>query len=171
VPEGEFCNHTVNYCPAHKCLFDLRFLLAMLNSKLSEWYFRLSSTNAHVSHYQLYNLPCPSFREQFASNDRRLLEASITAFEDGDLGSITDSLSSGLRNAPFSPAAYEIIIRAVDQIIEIEVERGVIPRAARSSLDVAAQPYQDLIDELFYAMAGLTREEAEGLEERLSGML
>lgn len=34
VPAGEFCNHKVNYCPAHKCSVDLRLLLGFLNSKL-----------------------------------------------------------------------------------------------------------------------------------------
>jgi hypothetical protein len=34
-----------------------------------------------------------------------------------------------------------------------------------------AQAYQDLIDRLLYAMAGLTEEEARGLEERLARML
>lgn len=61
VPAGEFCNHTVNYCIEPSCTADLRLILALLNSTLSDWYFRLGSTNAHVSHYQLYNLPCPRF--------------------------------------------------------------------------------------------------------------
>jgi len=38
-------------------------------------------------------------------------------------------------------------------------------------LDPKAQPYQDLIDRLFYKLAGLSDEEAMGLEQRLSTML
>jgi hypothetical protein len=41
----------------------------------------------------------------------------------------------------------------------------------RSALCPDAQPYQDLIDRLLYAMAGLSEEEAGGLEERLARML
>jgi len=52
-----------------------------------------------------------------------------------------------------------------------EEARGQISRAQRSALSAQAQPYQDLIDQLLYAMAGLTDEETRGLEERLAAML
>ncbi len=48
--------------------------------------------------------------------------------------------------------------------------RGEIRRVDRSALDPHAQPYQDFIDRLFYAMAGISDAEARGLEERLSQM-
>ena len=35
----------------------------------------------------------------------------------------------------------------------------------------AAQPFQDLIERLLYAMAGLTPDESAGLEARLAQML
>ena len=65
----------------------------------------------------------------------------------------------------------DIIVELVKRIIQIEKARGVIARSDRSRLAETAQPYQDLIDRLFYAMAGLTGAEAQGLEERLSRML
>ena len=52
IPKGEFCNHKVNYCPEHTSKLPLRFVLGLLNSLLADWYFRLGSTNAAVSHYQ-----------------------------------------------------------------------------------------------------------------------
>jgi len=60
---------------------------------------------------------------------------------------------------------------AVDRITAIEESRGDISRSSRSALDPQAQPFQDLIDRLFYAMAGLTNHEVEGLEKRLATML
>lgn len=63
------------------------------------------------------------------------------------------------------------IVEAVNRIMSIEANRGDIARAARSSLDPAAQPYQDLIDRLIYAMASLTSSESTALEERLGQML
>lgn len=62
IPQGEFCNHKINYVPGHKSVLPLKFIAGLLNSDLVDWYFRLGSTNAAVSHYQLHNLPCPSFR-------------------------------------------------------------------------------------------------------------
>ena len=57
IPAEDFCNHKVNYLPNPR--LSIHFVLGLLNSKLCDWYFRLGSTNAAVSHYQLYNLPCP----------------------------------------------------------------------------------------------------------------
>lgn len=171
ILEGDFCNHTVNYCPSHKCSFDLRFLLALLNTKLSEWYFRLGSTNAHVSHYQLYNLPCPIFRDQFTAHDQRMTEEALAAIEKGEIDSVVEFLEPGIRHPPFSQASYMVVIEAVNRIMNVESSRGEISRTARSALATAAQPYQNLIDRLFYEMAGLTTEEINGLEQRLSEML
>jgi hypothetical protein len=52
-----------------------------------------------------------------------------------------------------------------------EADRGDIARTERSALDPAAQPYQDLIDQLFYGMAGLTADEVAALEARYAKML
>lgn len=171
VPEGEFCNHTVNYSPAHKCLFDLRYLVALLNSRLSEWYFRLGSTNAHVSHYQLYNLPCPVFREESRAPDLRLRDETFRHLDAGDFEGALITLATGAAAPPFSPAIRDSIIEAVSHIIDLEIRRGDITRQARSALAPEAQPFQDFIDQLFYMMAGLTDLEVEGLEQRLEGML
>ena len=46
-----------------ECSIALDLLLALLNSKISDWYFRLISTNAAVSHYQLYALRVPTIVE------------------------------------------------------------------------------------------------------------
>lgn len=171
VPVGEFCNHTINYCPANKSSIDLRFLLALLNSKLSDWYFRLGSTNAHVSHYQLYNLPCPIFAENLGNRDELIQERALTALRAGDLAAVFNYLQPLLTTPPFSLAVQNVIIEAVNQISVIEQQRGDIPRSARSALAREAQPYQDLIDRLLYALAGLTDTEATGLEARLARMM
>lgn len=63
------------------------------------------------------------------------------------------------------------MVRLVERITEIEEKRGDIARTERSALDPRAQPYQDLLDKIIYRMAGLTDEDAGGLEERLAKML
>lgn len=171
VPAGEFCNHTINYCPAPKSLLDLRFLLALLNTKLSDWYFRLGSTNAHVSHYQIYNLPCPVFASFESLENQAMARDALERVASCEADRILRILQPALEETPFSLAIQKTIIAAVDRIIAIEESRGDISRTARSALDPEAQPYQDLIDRLFYAMAGLSELEAAGLESRLAGML
>ena len=72
---------------------------------------------------------------------------------------------------PFSLVLQVAIIEAVHQIIAIEQARGEIPRSARSALASAAQPVQDFIDRLLFALAGLTETESAALEERLAQMM
>ncbi len=171
IPENTFCFYTINFCPAPQSNFPLSFLLALLNSKLCDWYFRLGSTNAHANQYQINNLPCPIFSDLPIENDERLKEECLLALENGNIEEVLNLLSPSLENPPFSLVIQSVIIEAVNRIIEIETRRGEISRSARSSLASEAQIYQDLIDKLFYKMAGLTDTEAEGLEERLSQML
>jgi hypothetical protein len=170
IPGGEFCNHKINYLPEHTAKVPLEFALGLLNGKLSDWYFRLGSTNAAVSHYQVYNLPCPVFGEETAA-DRKMRDEAIRARRAGDLEKCFGVVKGGLGRPPFSIAVRDLIVELVTRITQIEATRGEIARTERSRLDPAAQPYQDLIDRLLYAMAGLTDCEAKGLEERLERML
>jgi len=171
VAAGEFCNHKVNYFSERKSSIPLEFVLAILNSKLADWYFRLGSTNAAVSHYQLHNLPCPSFAKQSTPADDRMLSQAIAAVRTSKLVDVSNILAPGLNTSPFSPAVRDTIIEAVKRVMAIESARGDIARTERSALDSKAQPYQDLIDKLFYRMAGLSNEEVIGLEARLMRML
>jgi hypothetical protein len=171
IPAGEFCNHTVNYCPTNTCRIDLALLLALLNSKLGDWYFRLGSTNAHVSHYQLYNLPCPVFADTLPAAESKLQAEVLRAMNKENLERVLDLLGPLLQEPPFSLVVRDVLLEAVKQITVLETARGDIARAERSRLARAAQPYQDLIDRLLYRMAGLSVPEAAGLEERLQHML
>jgi hypothetical protein len=84
---------------------------------------------------------------------------------------VYDLLRPHLETAPFSLVIRGAIVGAVKRIISVEHNRGEISRTARSALAPAAQPCQDLIDRLLYAMAGLTPNEVAGLEARLEQML
>ncbi len=171
IPRGEFCNHKVNYLPEFACSLPLEFCVGVLNSKLSDWYFRLGSTNAAVSHYQLHNLPCPRFAEQTTGEDEELRANAIKAVQEGDLPGVFELLRGSLADAPFRLVIRDIVVELVRLIVAAEQRRGEIARAERSALCTEAQPYQDLIDRLLYAMAGLSQDEARGLEERLARML
>jgi len=171
IPAGEFCNHKVNYLPEHTSRHPLPFILGLLNSKLCDWYFRLGSTNAAVSHYQLYNLPCPLFAVKHTAGETKLQGSAESALAAGRPDEALDLLRPLLAKPPFSPAVRQVIIAAVQRIMALEADRGEIARVERSALDPAAQPYQDLIDQLFYGMAGLTPDEVKGLEERYAKML
>lgn len=171
IPSGEFCNHKINYTPEHKTELPIHFLLALLNSKISDWYFRLGSTNAAVSHYQLYNLPCPIFASAREHADVSIEDDAMDAVGRGDLNHVFNLLEPMLGHHPFRTTVRNVISEAAKKIIDLETARGDIPRSARSALDPKAQPYQDLIDRLFFSMAGLSESEASAIEDRLSRML
>ncbi len=171
IPAGEFCNHKINYVPEPDSRLPLEVVLALLNSKMADWYFRLGSTNAAVSHYQLHNLPCPVFASARAQTDTQRRDTAVAHVDAGRIDDAFASLSPALADAPFSLALQDVLVELVRRIVTIETARGEIARAERSALAPAAQPLQDLIDRLVYAMAGLSADEAAGLETRLAVML
>ena len=74
-------------------------------------------------------------------------------------------------NAPFDSALVDVLVAVVERIEEIESRRGPIARSARSALSPEAQPYQDFIDRVLFALAGLSPQESAALEVRLKTML
>lgn len=171
VSTGTFLLESVSYVPQPQCKLPLEIVLAVLNSRLTEWYFRLGSTNAMVSKYQFNNLPCPIFADARAPADDRLGETAIAAIETGNFDDAFNSLVPVLARAPFALAVQDVLVGLVRRIITVEQARGEISRTERSALAPDAQPLQDLIDRLMFAMAGLTPEETAGLEDRLGEML
>jgi hypothetical protein len=171
IPAGEYCNHKVNYIPEAKSKVPLEFILGLLNSKMSDWYFRLGSTNAAVSHYQILNLPCPEFAGKETPQDVELLAKAMIALNSKRLDGIPLLLVPAMTSLPFGTVVRDVIVAAVKKIIAVEGARAGMKRKDRSALDPAAQPYQDLIDRLFFKMAGFNDAEGLGLEARLAKML
>ena len=115
--------------------------------------------------------PAKGNRKSTNPTSGRVVARARAAVAQGDFEAAFAALGPGLAQPPFSPAVRDVVVDQVNRIFAIEVARGEIPRAARSALAPAAQPLQDFIDRLLYAMASLTEEEVRGLEERLAYML
>jgi hypothetical protein len=171
IPVGEFCNHKINYVPEHKTLLPLRFVSALLNSDLADWYFRLGSTNAAVSHYQIYNLPCPVFATENSERSHGLIEEAHRLIFDERLDQLERLLVDAIGDPPFEVSISRIIAAIVGRIVTSERARGNILRSARSALAPESQAWQDIIDRAFYAMAGLTASEQRELTDSLRAML
>ena len=171
IEPGNYCFDTVSYIIESSSQLPLPFLVGLLNSKLLDWYFRLGSTNSKVNEYQFNNLPCPVFAENLSTRDEQMQELAISALRDGNTTAAFQHLQPLLVNPPFSLALQAAIIEAVHQITAIEQARGEISRSARSALARDAQPFQDFIDRLLFALAGLTETESAALEERLAQMM
>jgi hypothetical protein len=164
IPKGHFCNHKINYIPACSSKLHLNFLLALLNSKLSDWFFRLSSTNAAVSHYQVYRLPTP------------LIQSDATKSADGadfaDLGVAVGFLNSAHEQPGTLPPEVAAAIGGLCARIQaVESTRPMANRSERSSLSAESQHLQDLIDAVLFRCFGLTEDDATYINERLKEML
>lgn len=72
IPAGHFCSDTVNYISEPTSL-NLYAILALLNSSLWEWRFRLTSTNNHVNSYEIDSLPLPHFAFSTMTAERERL--------------------------------------------------------------------------------------------------
>lgn len=83
IPKGRYCFDTVSYIPKSNAKLPLPFLMALLNSKLAEWYFRLGSTNSKVNEYQFDNLPCPEFAKATTPADDKLKTAALASMHSG----------------------------------------------------------------------------------------
>ena len=58
--EKEFCGHSTNYIVLKEEFTDHKFiLLALLNSALYNWAFKITSTNSNVNSYEIESLPFP----------------------------------------------------------------------------------------------------------------
>ena len=133
--------------------------------------FQLGSTNAAVSHYQLYNLPCPNFNLLTSRGSQGKIVEGQHLIQSEDIDSLEAHLVELIDEAsPYDAAIPSIIAAIVERIIASERARGEISRSARSKV-VRSQNWQDLIDRTFARMAGISEEERKGLRDRLNAML
>ncbi len=170
IEAGQFCFDTVSYIPEPESRLALTELLALLNSQLLEWYFRLASTNSKVNEYQFNNLPVPQFSD-IHSEDHPAAAQIIRSVDADNLEAAFEALAVHLRTPPFSGAVRLVLSGLVERIIAVEARRGPITRRQRAGLDPRAQLFQDLIDRMLFAAAGIAPDEAARLVTRLGQML
>jgi hypothetical protein len=166
IPEGQFCNHKINYIPQNESKLPLDLVMILLNSKVSDWYFRLGSTNAAVSHYQIYTLPCPTF--VLTGEDIQSLYPLHNKKWSELAKELCDScIEVGVIQTPIAEAFVEMARR----LQQIESQRALHSRSERSHLAPESQSIQDAIDKVLYKVYGLTEEEGRYIEKRLKEML
>ena len=166
IPEGQFCNHKINYFPNQDCQISLDLVLAILNSKVADWYFRLTSTSAAVSHYQLYALPIPTIVDELCSLDWR------PTFEAGDWSNLSSQLIAACTVTGELPREVALAVEHLSlHLRAIESKRILSGRAERSRLAPESQPIQDAIDRVLFRCYGLSEDDARYVEKRLTEML
>ena len=166
IPKGQFCNHKINYIAESDAKLDVDFILAILNSKASDWFFRLGSSNAAVSHYQIYNLPAPAISQPHVCDTWNAL---ILAGRWAELCSCLGNACTESGGIPRGVA--EALAEMSRRIQEIEANRVVKARSERSHLAPESQPIQDAIDTVLFHCYGLNEDDARYVDMRLKQML
>jgi len=57
ISSGNYCANSVNYLFLKDSKYDIKYLLGLFNSKLSNWFYKTMSTNSNVNGYEVDNLP------------------------------------------------------------------------------------------------------------------
>lgn len=166
VSVNRFCAYTVNYCSKESSSISLDLVLALLNSKLVEWYFRLGSSNAHANEYQMKILPVPQI------DSRELPTDWQSPFKNNNWQDVLRCLLPSCLEPGIMPrSAAEALVAMSQRIQEIEANRVLKSRSERSHLALESQPIQDAINAVLFRCYGLSDDDAKYIEKRLGEML
>ena len=171
IPKGNFCNHTINYATDNNCKVDLGLVLFVLNSSFADWYFRLGSTNAHVSHYQLTNLPSPQFGKLSGTVNKAYCKKIDDLMEAKDFRHLEDKCIGLAKSEGCSPTLECTVIHLVKFIEREEKRRGQIARSERSHLSDEAEACQVILDKLMLTLLGIGDGKHGYIRRRLTEML
>jgi hypothetical protein len=166
IPKDEFCFESIKYIPLHESKLDLDFVLALLNSQILDWYFRLSSTNAQINEYQFNMLPVPeTYPAPAAKEWPKLIERARWE----ELHAIL--VSSCVEPTGMPQGVVETLSRLSKVIQEIEGRRKIDRRAERSELATESRPIQHVIDAVLFRSYGLSIHDMGYVTARLQQML
>jgi len=156
----------ISYITEKSSEIDLDLLMAFFNSQILDWYFRLSSTNAVISEYQINILPIPKILEQ------TLVLGWENSLKKANWLELTELLIITCKEPGIMPKPVAEALSAMcRRIQEIESQRILKSRSERSRLAPESQPIQDAIDAVLFRCYGLTDDEAQYIDRRLKEML
>jgi adenine-specific DNA-methyltransferase len=156
----------VSYVTEESSEINLDLLLALLNSKILDWYFRLGSTNSKVNEYQFNALPVPAIIERGPDVEWK------PSLAKSRWGELAEHLGSAVSQPCVMPRVVaEALAEMSRKIQEVEARRILKNRSERSRLAPESQPIQDAIDAVLFRCYGLTADEGRYITRRLREML
>ncbi len=123
LPGGYFCSHTVGYLIGPSDIQG-EFFVALLNSKLLDWRFNLTSTNNNINGYEIEALPIPKllfqtagiFRVRLADQARALYQRSLSQ----GFASVLDFVAEQLAAEPErSDVVHDLLAFLAERMIEL----------------------------------------------------
>ena len=101
VPKGVYLANSCNYLLPTKD-FPSKYLLALMNSKIINWFFRCFSTNSNVNGYEVENFPVPDIKKEDVSKIETLVSEMIdekNKDEDADISLLSNQIDEILYKA------------------------------------------------------------------------
>ncbi len=166
ITRDSFCFDTVSFVTEESSSLDLDLFLALFNSEVLDWYFRLGSSNSKVNEYQFKALPAPSL-EGYEGQVRSESETTEMEPEDALRVLETSTCEPGLVTSSVA-RALEALSRELQRI---EAARTLQSREERSRLAADSRELQEAIDKALYKVYGFDRDEAAYIASRRRQML
>jgi hypothetical protein len=123
IEENEFCSDTINYIVNPK-EYDLYAVLALLNSSLWEWRFRLTSTNNHVNAYEIDFMPVPRISFTTPEKERKeFFKEAVKLYERSKYDDIVKWAEYELA-LDRNDTAHDFLAYLAEQMIELNKAKG-----------------------------------------------
>lgn len=133
VPEGNFCFDSINYIVNPN--YNIYTLMALMNSELLEWRFRLTSTNNHVNAYEIEQLPIRCINFTTPESERKKLVNNLTtqyktAQSDQVLTQVEECLPKNkdgnfIADQEKSDVIHDFLAFLAEQMIEMNKEKQI----------------------------------------------
>jgi Alw26I/Eco31I/Esp3I family type II restriction m6 adenine DNA methyltransferase len=118
IEKDSFCSDTINYIVNSK-KYNLFTILALLNSSLWEWRFRLTSTNNHVNSYEIDSMPMPPIVFTTPGRERKeFYEEAVTLYRDAKYEDIIKWADYELALGR-NDTSHDFLAYLAEQIIEL----------------------------------------------------
>ena len=165
IEPGYSCLDTVSYVTEESSALDLDFLVALLNSEIIDWYFRLSSSGSKINNYQFNLFPCPNVTESIGLSWQNIAESQ--KWED-----LSNCLISAIaRPGEISSDIVNAMSYCSKLIATFESQKIITRRAERSILSKKSQPIQHTIDRIFYRIFNFGQSDENYVRQRRQEML
>ena len=128
IPKGSFCADTINYI-VNPQKFSLKFILAILNSNLLEWLFRLTSTTNHVNSYEVDSLPLPKI--DFTTRDDKKLSILKHKYENDELVELHEKIQFLPSN---SAVLHDFLAYLAEKMIEFNHNKYLLQLSIENKL-------------------------------------
>ncbi len=123
VEKDNFCSDTINYIVNPK-EFNLFAILALLNSSLWEWRFRLTSTNNRVNSYEIDSMPMPPLSFTTPEKERKeFFKEAVKLYERSKYDDVIKWADYELALSR-SDTAHDFLAYLAEQMVELNRKKN-----------------------------------------------